>query len=301
MSDYHIPVLLDESIEGLNIDINKKQVFVDLTYGGGSHTKRILDLIGKESVVYAFDQDLDALNNTINDDRLVLVHSNYRYFQKFLRLYGVDKVDGVLADLGVSSFQFDQEERGFSYRSDQSLDMRMNREQSFQASDILNNYSEEELVGIFSAYGEIRNSKQLAKRILDCRQKKRFLTSFDLTDCIDSVVMGNKIKYYSQLFQALRIEVNDEINALSEMLHNIYIVLKTGGRMSVISYHSLEDRLVKNVIKTGNTEGRVLRDEFGHIERKFIDENKGVVVANEIEVRKNPRARSAKLRIATKI
>ncbi|MEZ4907752.1 MAG: 16S rRNA (cytosine(1402)-N(4))-methyltransferase RsmH [Saprospiraceae bacterium] len=301
MSDYHIPVMLDESVGGLGIDSAKKQVFVDLTYGGGSHTKRILELVGTKSKVYSFDQDDDAFENELPDSRLELVCSNYRYFHKFLRVYGDDQVDGVLADLGVSSYQFDQEGRGFSYRSDQSLDMRMNQNQAFTAEDVLRSYDEGQLVQIFSSYGEIRNSKQLARQIIECRQKRSLRSSYDLMSCIDAVVLGNKMKYYAQVFQALRIEVNDEVESLKEMLDNVWGVLKVGGFLSVISYHSLEDRLVKNLMKTGNSNGEISRDVYGNFEKKFEEVVKGVILPGADEVRRNSRARSAKLRIARKI
>ncbi|MGE5356083.1 MAG: 16S rRNA (cytosine(1402)-N(4))-methyltransferase RsmH [Deltaproteobacteria bacterium] len=301
MSNYHVPVLLEESIGGLAIDKGRKQIFVDLTYGGGSHSAKILQAMGKESFLFAFDQDADALVNRISDERLIFVEANFRYFAKFLRLYEVFEVDGILADLGVSSFQLDEKTRGFSYRDNQKLDMRMNINQKLTAADILNRYSEEELVRLFSEYGEVRNSRQLAKKIISDRQRLVFSGTNGFIDSIQGLIMGNRIKYLSQVFQALRIEVNDEINSLSEMLTAAAGVLKSGGRLSVISYHSLEDRLVKNLIKKGNVSGQMERDNNGNRNLVFREVEKGVIEPGNDELRKNTRSRSAKLRIAEKI
>ncbi len=301
MNEYHKPVLLEESIEGLNIDSHKKQIFVDLTFGGGGHSSFMLQKINKNSRLFAFDQDIEAIENSIKDERLILLESNFRYFDKFLKLFDINRVDGILADLGVSSHQFDDGKRGFSYRTDEKLDMRMNQKQRVDAILVLNEYSENDLVKIFSKYGEIRNSKQLAKKIVQCRQRFAINTTGTLINCIEAVIRGNKIKYLSQLFQSIRIEVNDEMGALSEMLNNTRKVLKEKGRLVMMSYHSLEDRLVKNLIKRGNAEGIIVKDEFGHIDRPFKEVIKGVITANKDEIVSNPRARSAKLRIAEKI
>ncbi len=301
MNEYHKPVLLEESIEGLNIDSQKKQIFVDLTFGGGGHSSFMLQKMNKDSALFAFDQDIEAIENSIKDERLILLESNFRHFNKFLKLFDINGVDGILADLGVSSHQFDDGKRGFSYRADEKLDMRMNQKQRMDAILVLNEYSENDLVKIFSKYGEIRNSKQLAKKIVQCRQRFVIDTTGGLINCIESVIRGNKIKYLSQLFQAVRIEVNDEMGALTDMLNNTRKVLKKGGRLVMMSYHSLEDRLVKNLIKRGNAEGIIVKDEFGHIDRPFKEVIKGVITANKDEIESNPRARSAKLRIAEKV
>lgn len=301
MNEFHVPVLLDKSVEGLAINNKRKQVFVDLTFGGGGHSGHILELMGRESVLYAFDQDFDAVVNKIEDKRLILVETNFRYFRKFLRLFDVFKVDGILADLGVSSFQLDEQARGFSYRADQELDMRMDRDQDLSAADILNSYSEEKLIKVFSEYGEIRNSRQLAKKIINDRQRLVFTRSDGFIQSIQGVIMGNRMKYLSQVFQALRIEVNDEMNALSEMLRETVKVLGTGGRLSVISYHSLEDRLVKNLIKKGVPDNREGNDVYGSDVAGFREIVKGIVVPDENEMMLNPRSRSAKLRIAEKL
>lgn len=301
MNEYHKPVLLEESIEGLNIDDKKSQVFVDLTYGGGGHSSLILERMSKNSRLFAFDQDVEAIENEIKDERLILLETNFRYFNKFLRLFEVSGVDGILADLGVSSHQFDDGKRGFSYRADEKLDMRMNQKQKKDAIVVLNEYSENELVKVFSKYGEIRNSKQLARKIAQYRQRFVIESTGNLMECIEDVIRGNKIKYLSQLFQAIRIEVNDEIGVLTEMLNNTKMALKSGGRLVAMSYHSLEDRLVKNLIKRGNAEGIIHKNEFGHIDRPFKEVYKGIITAERDEIESNPRARSAKLRIAEKI
>ena len=301
MNEYHKPVLLEESIEGLSIDSKKKQVFVDLTFGGGGHSSLILEKMGADSKLFAFDQDVEAIKNSVKDERLILLEANFRYFNNFLKLFEIAEVDGILADLGVSSHQFDDGKRGFSYRADEKLNMRMNQKQKIDAIVVLNEYSESELVKIFSKYGEIRNSKQLAKKIIQCRQRFAINTTGGLINCVESVVRGNKIKYLSQLFQAIRIEVNDEIGALNEMLNNTREVLKKGGRLVMLSYHSLEDRSVKNLIKRGNAEGVIVKDEYGHIDRPFKEVVKGVITSKKDEIESNPRARSAKLRIAERI
>jgi len=301
MNEYHKPVLLEESIEGLKIDSQKKQIFIDLTFGGGGHSRLILKKMNKDSKLFAFDQDIEAIENSIKDERLILLEANFRYFNKFLKLFEITEVDGILADLGVSSHQFDDGKRGFSYRADEKLDMRMNQKQKVDAISVLNEYRESDLVKVFSKYGEIRNSKQLANKIVQCRQRFVIDTTGGLIDCVESVIRGNKIKYLSQLFQAVRIEVNDEMGALNDMLNNSKDVLTKGGRLVMISYHSLEDRLVKNLIKKGNAEGVIVKNEYGHIDRPFKEVIKGVIISKKDEIEGNPRARSAKLRIAERI
>lgn len=300
-NDYHVPVLLGESLNGLLIDKSKKQVFVDVTFGGGSHSKGILDRMSEESILYAFDQDVDASVNKIDDSRLVLIDANFRYFGKYLKYFGNVEVDGILADLGVSSYQIDEPSRGFSYMAGEDLDMRMNVRQKLKASDILNNYAESELVNIFSIYGEVRNSRQLAAKICQSRRKSEFTDVQSLIASMEGIVLGNKYRYLAQVFQALRIEVNDEMNALKEMLLQCGHFLKKKGRLSVISYHSLEDRLVKNLIKSGSPEGKIEQDVFGNRIKIFQEVVKGVILPEQTELKSNSRARSAKLRIAEKL
>ncbi len=301
MSEYHKSVLLNQAVAGLNIEKNKTQIFVDLTFGGGGHSSKILEKLGKKSKLFSFDLDEDALRNDLKDERLTLIEANFRYFDKFLRLYDVFEVDGILADLGVSSFQFDEGSKGFSYRSNERLDMRMSQKQELTAIDVLNDYSEKMLVEIFSKYGEIRNSKQLANKISTCRRRFAIEYTEDLISCIDGVIRGKKNSYLSRVFQAIRIEVNDELNGLKEMLVKSAGILKKGGRLSVISFHSLEDRLVKNMIKKGNPEGIIRKDKFGNIHKPFKEINKKVIVPNEEEVKENIRSRSAKLRAAERV
>lgn len=300
-SDYHVPVLLEESLNGLLIDKSKKQVFVDVTFGGGSHSKGILDRMSEKSILYSFDQDLDASFNHIDDSRIVLIDANFRYFGKYLKYFGDLEVDGILADLGVSSYQIDEPSRGFSFMGGEDLDMRMNVRQKLKASDILNNYAESELVNIFSIYGEVRNSRQLAARICQSRRKSEFTDVQSFVASIDSIILGNKFRYLAQVFQALRIEVNDEINALKEMLSQCGQFLKKGGRLSVISYHSLEDRLVKNLIKSGTPDGKIEQDVFGNRIKIFKEIVKGVILPEDSELKSNSRSRSAKLRLAEKL
>jgi len=301
MNEYHKTVLLDKAVEGLAINPQKEQIFVDLTYGGGGHSKLILEQMSKNSKLFAFDQDIDALKNKIEDERLILLETNFRFFDKFLRLFDIFQVDGIIADLGVSSFQIDEPQRGFSYMGNAPLDMRMNRRQQFKATDILNKYSAKELQRIFSKYGELRNAGLLARRIVKCRETRPLEYAADLVACIDDLLKGNKYKILSRLFQAIRIEVNDELGALKDMLTAAAKVLKPGGRLSVISFHSLEDRLVKNMIKRGNPEGRIIKDEYGNIQKVFKEVVKGVIVPGKEEIEQNIRARSAKLRIAEKL
>ncbi len=292
---YHNPVLAKESIEALNI--RKDGLYVDATFGGGDHSRLILKELGEKGRLYAFDQDDDVLQNLIDDERFIFNHHNFRYLKQFLRLHGVRQVDGILADLGVSSHQLDEPERGFSYRFEADLDMRMNRQDERKASDILNTGSAEELQRIFSEYGEVRNSRSLALKIVEAREAMPIVSIGDFLGVVEPLIRGFRGRYLSQVFQALRIEVNDEIGALQTFLEASLEVLKTDGRLVVISYHSIEDRLVKNIIKTGNTKGEVHQDFYGNIERPFTPYNKGVITPTEEEIKRNPRARSAKMRV----
>lgn len=299
MDEYHIPVLLNACLENLNI--RPSGIYVDVTYGAGGHSRPILLQLSAEGHLYAFDQDEDAWDNRITDDRFTLIRANFRYYRKYLRLEGASQVDGILADLGVSSHQLDIPERGFSYRFDAPLDMRMNHENPQTAANILNTYSEDALLRLLSEFGEVRNSKTLARALVTRRAIQEFRTTGDLNYVLDTQLIGPRAKYFSQVYQALRMEVNDEMGALKDMLKDGLSLLKPGGRFVVMSYHSIEDRMVKNFFKTGNFEGDVIKDDFGNISRPFRLVNKKVIEADESEVRRNPRARSAKLRVAEKI
>jgi 16S rRNA (cytosine1402-N4)-methyltransferase len=296
--DYHIPVLLHQSVESLNI--RPDGIYVDCTFGAGGHSKAILDKLGAKGRLIAFDMDDDALLNVPDDKRFTLVKSNYRYIRKFLRVHGIQEVDGILADLGVSSHQIDEGPRGFSFRFDADLDMRMNQANEFTALNIINGYNEAELVMVLSEYGEVRNAKTLAKEIISQRRSRPITSTHQFNQILDKVMMGLQSKYYAQVYQAIRIEVNQEIDSLAEMLLDGMKVLKPSGVFSVISYHSLEDRLVKNLFKTGNIEGEVIKDDFGSILRPFDLVNKRPIEADAKEQRVNPRSRSAKLRVAIK-
>lgn len=299
MSEYHVSVLLNESIENLNI--RPDGTYVDVTFGAGGHSKSILNKLNAKGHLYAFDQDKDAFENVIDDQKFTLIQSNFRYLRRFLRLEGVTKVDGILADLGVSSHQLDIPERGFSYRFDAPLDMRMNIESDLTASVLLKSYSEEKIVEILSNYGEVRNAKSLAKGLVLAGKLAEIRSTFDLNRVLDQHVMGPRQKYFSQVYQALRMEVNDEIGALKEMLTEGSKLLKVGGRFVVITFHSIEDRIVKNFFKTGNFEGVLQKDDFGNITRPFYQVNKKVITADFIEQKNNIRSRSAKLRVAEKV
>ncbi|MBI5916167.1 MAG: 16S rRNA (cytosine(1402)-N(4))-methyltransferase RsmH [Bacteroidetes bacterium] len=296
---YHLPVLATESIEALAI--KKDGVYVDATFGGGGHSQLIFNELGEKGRLHAFDQDDDSLRNLIDDERFVFNHHNFRYLKQFLRLHGVKQVDGILADLGVSSHQLDEPERGFSYRFDADLDMRMNRQDERKASDVLKSYSVEELQRVFSEYGEVRNSRSLAQKIVQERAVKPIRTIGDLLAMTGPLVRGHKGRYLAQVFQALRMEVNDEVGALKTFLESTLEVLKPGGRLVVISYHSIEDRMVKNLLKTGNTEGKIEQDFYGNIERPFAQYIKGVTAPSEEETASNPRARSAKMRVGIRV
>lgn len=297
---YHIPVLLKKSVEGLNV--RPDGIYVDATFGGGGHSREILRQLGPQGRLIVFDQDVDAAANKPDDERLIFVPQNFRYMKNYLRLYDAIPVDGILADLGVSSYQFDEGKRGFSIRFDGPLDMRMQQNQSKTAADVVNNYSEEELVRIFKLYGEINNSRCMAASICSQRKIKPFETTFQLIEAVKKCVPPQKSnKLLAMLFQAIRIEVNQELDVLREFLEQASQVLRPGGRLVVISYHSLEDRLVKNFMKTGNFDGKLKKDFFGNnlVDLKMVV-NKPIVPDHD-EIIENSRARSAKLRIAEKL
>ena len=295
---YHVPVLLEESVSGLNID--PAGVYLDLTFGGGGHSREILKRL-KDGCLIGFDQDADALANVPDDDRFIFVNHNFRYLRNFLRYCGYDEADGILADLGVSSHEFDEAGRGFSFRFDAELDMRMNQRNRLKATDILNTYSEEDLTRIFRNYGEVDNAKRLVDLIVKARAEKMITRSEEFLQVIAPCVPKQKEKkYLAQVYQALRIEVNGELEALEDMLKEAELALRPGGRLVVITYHSLEDRIVKNFLKSGNFEGKVEKDFYGHVKRNFELVNRKVIVPSEEEIERNPRARSAKLRIAEK-
>ena len=295
---YHVPVLLEESLMGL--DIHPSGTYVDVTFGGGGHSREILKQLGEEGHLYGFDQDADAEQNVPEDARFTFVRSNFRYLYNFMRYHGeLEQVDGLLADLGVSSHHFDDKERGFSFRFEGALDMRMNTRAGQTAADVLNNYSEEKLANVLYLYGELKAARKIAAAIVLTRATKPFETIGDLLDAIKPFVGKDKEKkFLAQVFQALRIEVNNEMLALKEMLRQTRLVLKPGGRLVVITYHSLEDRLVKNFLKTGNFEGKAEQDFFGNIKSPFKLINNKVIVPSDEEIERNPRSRSAKLRIA---
>ena len=293
---YHNPVLLHQSVDLL--DIKKDGVYVDVTFGGGGHSKYILSQLGENGRLFAFDQDPDALVNAINDERFVLIPENFRFISRFLRFHGIRKVDGILADLGVSSHQFDEAERGFSIRFDGDLDMRMNQKSKTSAKEIINTYSEEKLAEILFLYGELRNSRNLAKTIVEKREEERIETSFQLKKVLQKFLpKAKEHKILAQIFQAIRIEVNQELDVLREFLEQIPNLLKDDGRLSVISYHSLEDRLVKRFIRTGMFSGEPEKDFFGNTSEPLQKVGK-LVIPTPQEIKLNNRARSAKLRIA---
>ena len=296
---YHIPVLLNESIEGMNLHADG--IYADMTFGGGGHSKEILRRMGEDCHLYSFDQDEDAEKNIVDDKRFTFVRSNFRYLRNFMRYYGVEQLDGILADLGVSSHHFDDSERGFSFRFDGKLDMRMNKRAGMTAADIVNTYDEEKLADVFYIYGELKNSRKLAATIAKARQQKQITTIGEFLDIIKPLFgREREKKELAKVFQALRIEVNHEMEALKEMLYEATDLLKPGGRLLVITYHSLEDRMVKNLIKAGNIEGKVEQDFYGNVQSPFRAVNNKVIVPTDEEVNQNPRSRSAKLRIAEK-
>jgi 16S rRNA (cytosine1402-N4)-methyltransferase len=297
---YHVPVLLRESVGGL--DIKPDGVYVDVTFGGGGHSREILSRLGAKGRLFSFDQDEDAEQNIVNDERFTFVRSNFRYLKNWMRYYGIGEIDGLLADLGVSSHHFDDETRGFSFRFDAPLDMRMNTRAGMTAADVLNNDSEEQLSDIFYIYGELKNARRIAAAVIQARTARRIETTNDLMEATEKCFQREREKKETaKLFQALRIEVNHEMDALKEMLNGARDLIRTGGRLSVITYHSLEDRLVKNMMKAGNVEGKVVQDFFGRIESPFRQIGGKVIVPSEEEQQSNPRSRSAKLRIAERV
>ncbi len=298
MMSYHNPVLLFESIDGLEIDPNG--TYVDVTFGGGGHSREILSRLNDQGKLFAFDQDEDALQNAIDDKRFTLINENFRYIKRFLRFHGVKKVDGILADLGVSSHQFDVAERGFSTRFDAELDMRMDQQGETSAYNIINEYEEEKLSNVLFQYGELRNARAIAKAIVEARVEDKIESSFQLKEVLKRFLPKSKEhKILAQIFQAIRIEVNEELEVLKEFLEQTIDLLSEGGKLSVISYHSLEDRLVKRFIRSGLFEGEPEKDFFGNVNVPF---KKGKLITPSIEeIKENNRARSAKLRIATKL
>lgn len=294
---YHVPVMLQECIEALNI--NPDGVYVDVTFGGGGHSREIMKHLGPKGRLIAFDQDPDALNNLIEDERFILIHQNFRFLKNYLRLEGIKQVDGILGDLGVSSHQFDAADRGFSIRFDANLDMRMDQVSDLDARKVLNTYSEEDLHRIFGMYGEVQNAKSLAKTIVTARLTNQIDTVDELKAVVKRLVpKGKEHKYHAQVFQALRIEVNKELEALQEFLLQTVSVLKEGGRLVIMSYHSLEDRLVKNFMLKGKFKGEVEKDFFGNQIKPFKMISRKAITASDSELEINNRSRSAKLRVA---
>lgn len=313
---YHVPVLLKESVNGLHIKPNG--IYVDVTFGGGGHSREILSQLGADGHLFSFDQDADAENNIfedrgdakdcsneqkgkrfVDDSRFTFVRSNFRFLKNWMQYYGIEQIDGLLGDLGVSSHHFDDESRGFSFRFDAPLDMRMNKRAGKTAADIVNEYDEEQLANLFYIYGELKNSRRIASALTNARRQKPIATTSDFISAVEPLFKREREKKdMAKLFQALRIEVNHEMTALKEMLMAATDVMKPGGRLSIITYHSLEDRIVKNIMKTGNIEGKVEQDFFGHIDSPYKLINNKVIVPSDEEQSQNPRSRSAKLRIA---
>ncbi|MEZ5008364.1 MAG: 16S rRNA (cytosine(1402)-N(4))-methyltransferase RsmH [Chitinophagales bacterium] len=297
--EYHIPVMLRECIEGLQIV--EDGVYVDATFGGGGHSKEILKHLGEKGKLFGLDRDDDAFENTIDDKRFKLIKTNYKNIKRFLRLEGITKVDGILADLGVSSHQLDIPERGFSFRYDERLDMRMNQQQPTSAYDVVNHYGVKKLQFVFGEYGEVRNARTLAQQIVEARKEGEIETTGQFLAAIKSCVRGQENKYLAKVFQAIRIEVNEELEALKEFIEQSADTLKTGGRFVVMSYHSLEDRLVKNFFRKGVFEGEPEKDLYGNYSHSLQIINKKPIEASKEELKENPRSRSAKLRIAEKL
>jgi len=296
---YHVPVLFHESIEAMKL--NEGNVFVDVTYGGGGHSKEILKNISDDSFLVAFDQDDDALDNIVDDEKLVFVNANFRFLKNFLKYHELDEVDAILADLGVSSHQFDEAERGFSIRSTGQLDMRMNQNADLTAFKVVNKYTDKELYRVFNSYADLKNVGKVVPTIITARRQKAIETTADLVDLMEPLVKGKKQnQFLAQIFQAIRIEVNDEMGALEDMLEQAAQVLKPGGRLVVISYHSIEDRLVKNFIRSGKFDGKVEQDMFGNVEKPLSAVNRKPIIPTPDENVRNTRARSAKMRVATK-
>lgn len=296
---YHNPVLLKKSVDDLVT--NPDGIYVDCTFGGGGHSKEILKRLSVKGKLFAFDQDLDALNNTIEDERFTLINQNFRFLENSLLMHGIHQVDGILADLGVSSHQFDEAERGFSTRSNAPLDMRMNVMQNLDAKKIINEYEEEQLADIFYHYGELREARKLAREIVHHRKTKKIKTTEDLKNLFSYIPPHKQNKFFAQVFQAIRIEVNEELEALKEMLAQAYRILKPEGRLVVISYHSLEDRLAKRFLKNGMFEGEPQRDIYGNYKKAFELLQSKAVIPGDVEIEENSRARSAKMRVGIKV
>ena len=296
---YHNPVLLKQSVDALVT--NPDGIYVDCTFGGGGHSREILSRLSDKGKLFSFDQDLDALKNTIDDPRFTLVNQNFRFLENSMLAYGISQVDGILADLGVSSHQFDEAERGFSTRSNAPLDMRMNVMQGLDAKKIINDYEEEDLANIFYQYGELRESRKLAREIVHHRKSKKINTTEDLKNLFSYIPAFKQNKFFAQVFQAIRIEVNQELEVLKEMLVQSYKILKVEGRLVVISYHSLEDRLVKRFLKNGMFEGEPQRDIYGNYAKAFELLKTKAIIPDDKEIEENSRARSAKMRIGTKL
>ncbi len=296
---YHNPVLLKKSVEDLLT--NPDGIYVDVTFGGGGHSREILKSLSGKGRLYSFDQDLDALNNTIDDARFTLINQNFRFLENSLQMYGVQQVDGILADLGVSSHQFDAAERGFSTRSDAPLDMRMNVMQTLDAKKVINDYEEEQLADLFYYYGELREARKLAREIVHARKVKTIETTEDLKSLFSYIPQFKQNKFFAQVFQAIRIEVNQELEVLKEMLVQSHRMLKTNGRLVVISYHSLEDRLVKRFLKNGMFEGEPARDIYGNFNKTFDLLQSKAIIPDSKEIEENSRARSAKMRVGIKL
>ena len=297
---YHIPALLDACMQGL--DIKPDGTYVDVTFGGGGHSRAIMERLGPDGRLYGVDQDMDAWNNRLDDPRFTFVHSNFAYIKNFMRFYGVNAVDGILADLGVSFHHFDDESRGLSFRFDSPLDKRMNRDSAFDARQLLATYSEARLADVLYLYGELRQSRRMAAALVRARAQQPIATVSQLLEVMKPFIKpSQEKKELAQLFQALRIEVNHELDVLQRLLEQALDLLKPGGRLAVITYHSLEDRLVKNFIRSGNIEGRIEKDFFGRVDAPLRAWNNRVIVPDEAEVEANPRSRSAKLRIAERV
>ncbi len=297
---YHIPALLNECIEGLNI--NPSGVYVDVTFGGGGHSRAIVDKLEGDGRLFAFDQDIDAYQNAIDSPHFTFVRSNFKFLKNFLRYHEVEQIDGLLADLGVSFHHFDDSERGFSFRFDSKLDMRMNQQATLTAETVINEYEQERLADVLYLYGELKSSRRLASAIVKARQVERITHTTQLIEVVTPLIAKKQEKKeLAQLFQALRIEVNNEMDALKRLLNHTAKMLKPGGRFVVLTYHSLEDRMVKNFFKTGNIEGKMEKDFFGRVETPFKLVNNRVILPSDEEIETNPRSRSAKLRIAEKL
>ena len=297
--EYHVPVLLEESLDALQIRPNG--IYIDATFGAGGHSKPILKRLNAKGHLYGFDQDVDVEENLLEVENFTFIPANFRHIKRFMRLYEVESVDGILFDLGVSSHQLNMADRGFSYRFDAPLDMRMNQSAKTDAIEVVNTYDARQLQDVLSKYGEVRNARTLAQRLVSERKQRKISTTYQLNALLDKVRMGPELKYYSQVYQAIRMEVNDEMGALEEALRGAIDCLGERGRLVVISYHSLEDRMIKNFLKAGNAEGKMVKDDYGNIYRTIKQVNKKLILPSQEEVSRNNRARSAKMRIGEKV